>query len=191
MADGTMVDGLPALALTVSDGVAAGTREDRSGEVLLKRLTALGFEVRRDVVADEPDAIARLIAETADGGTRLVVTSGGTGLGPRDRTPEAIAGIIDYLVPGFGEAMRAEGRTHTPLASISRSLGAVRGQTLILCLPGSPKSCRGIARCGRDDPGPHARYAGRAHVAHVDDRHTRRRSAVPERPTAHKRAVDA
>ncbi len=140
MADGTMVDGLPALALTVSDGVAAGTREDRSGEVLLKRLTALGFEVRRDVVADEPDAIARLIAETADGGTRLVVTSGGTGLGPRDRTPEAIAGIIDYLVPGFGEAMRAEGRTHTPLASISRSLGAVRGQTLILCLPGSPKA---------------------------------------------------
>jgi len=68
-----------------------------------------------------------------------VLTTGGTGLGPRDCTPEAIAGIVDYLVPGFGEAMRAEGRTHTPLASLSRSLGAVRGQTLILCVPGSPK----------------------------------------------------
>jgi molybdenum cofactor synthesis domain-containing protein len=79
------------------------------------------------------------VASAADGGTRLVVTSGGTGLGPRDRTPEGVATIIDYLVPGFGEAMRAEGRRHTPLASLSRSFGAVRGRTLILCLPGSPK----------------------------------------------------
>jgi molybdopterin adenylyltransferase len=68
-----------------------------------------------------------------------VVTSGGTGLGPRDRTPEAIAPIADYVVPGFGEAMRAEGRTHTPLASLSRSFGAVRGQALIICVPGSPR----------------------------------------------------
>jgi molybdenum cofactor synthesis domain-containing protein len=78
------------------------------------------------------------VASAADDGTRLVLTTGGTGLGPRDRTPEAIAGIIDYLVPGFGEAMRAEGRRQTPLASLSRSLGAVRGRTLIVCLPGSP-----------------------------------------------------
>ncbi len=142
MGQGTTVEGLPALALTISDGVAAGTREDGSGDVLAARLTTLGFEVRREVVADEPNEIARLVAAAADGGTRLVVTSGGTGLGPRDRTPEAINSIIDYLVPGFGEAMRAEGRIHTPLASISRSLAAVRGQTLILCLPGSP---RGVA----------------------------------------------
>ncbi|HSM33300.1 MAG TPA: MogA/MoaB family molybdenum cofactor biosynthesis protein [Anaerolineae bacterium] len=132
------VDGLPALVLTVSDGVSAGTREDRSGDTAEARLTAMGFEVRRVIVADEPGEIARIVAAAADEGTRLVVTSGGTGLGPRDRTPEAIGSIIDYLVPGFGEAMRAEGRRHTQLASLSRSLGAVRGRTLILCLPGSP-----------------------------------------------------
>jgi molybdopterin adenylyltransferase len=133
------IDGQPALVLTVSDGVAAGTREDLSGAAVEERLTSLGFEVRRAVVADEPDDIARVVSEAADGGTRLVVTSGGTGLGPRDRTPEAIAPIADYVVPGFGEAMRAEGRTHTPLASLSRSFGAVRGQALIICVPGSPR----------------------------------------------------
>ena len=132
------VQGLPALVLTVSDGVSAGSREDRSGDAAEASLAALGFEVRRAIVADEPAEIARIVASAADDGTRLVLTTGGTGLGPRDRTPEAIAGIIDYLVPGFGEAMRAEGRRQTPLASLSRSLGAVRGRTLILCLPGSP-----------------------------------------------------
>ena len=135
----TPIDGLPALVLTVSDGVSASTREDRSGEVVAERLTGLGFEVRREVVADEPDDIARIVAGAADSGTRLVVTSGGTGLGPRDSTPEGVTSVNDYVVPGFGEAMRAEGRTHTPLASLSRSFGAVRGQTLILCVPGSPK----------------------------------------------------
>lgn len=132
------VDGLPALVLTVSDGVMAGARDDRSGSVLEERLAALGFEVRRDVVADEPTEIARIVADAADGGTRLVVTTGGTGLGPRDRTPEGVGSIVDYVVPGLGEAMRAEGRAHTPLASLSRSFGAVRGQTLIICVPGSP-----------------------------------------------------
>ncbi len=139
MPEQTTGEGLPALVLTVSDGVDAGTREDRSGDVVEERLGALGYAVRREVVADEPADIARVVAAAADDGTRLVVTSGGTGLGPRDRTPEAIGSIIDYEVPGFGEAMRAEGRTHTPLASLSRSLGGVRGETLILCLPGSPK----------------------------------------------------
>ena len=133
------VDGLPALVLTVSDGVSAGTREDRSGEVVAERLAGLGFEVRREVVADEPDDIASIVAGAADTGTRLVVTSGCTGLGPPERTPEGVSSIVDYFVPGFGEAIRSEGRTHTPLASLSRSLGAVRGQTLILCVPGSPK----------------------------------------------------
>jgi molybdopterin adenylyltransferase len=133
------VDGSLALVLTVSDGVTAGTREDRSGPVVAERLVAMGFTVERAVVADEPDQIASIVADAADAGMRLVVTSGGTGLGPRDRTPEGVTGIVDYVVPGFGEAMRAEGRTHTPLASLSRSFGAVRGQTLILCLPGSPR----------------------------------------------------
>jgi len=134
--------GWPALVVTVSDGVAAGTREDRSGAVAEGRLTELGFRVERSVVADEPEQIARIVAAAADRGTRLVVTSGGTGLGPRDRTPEAVGSVIDYVVPGFGEAMREAGRHHTPLASLSRSFAAVRGQTLILCLPGSP---RGVA----------------------------------------------
>jgi molybdenum cofactor synthesis domain-containing protein len=128
----------PCLVLTVSDGVMAGTREDRSGAVAEERLRDLGFAVERDVAPDDPDVIARKVVTASDRGARLVVTSGGTGLGPRDRTPEAIAPIIDYVVPGFGEAMRAEGRRHTPLASLSRSMAAVRGQTLILCLPGSP-----------------------------------------------------
>jgi molybdenum cofactor synthesis domain-containing protein len=133
------VDGLSALVLTVSDGVVAGTREDRSGPVVAERLTSIGFEVRQEVVADEPDQIARIVAEAADNGARLIVTSGGTGLGPRDRTPEGVSGVVDYVVPGFGEAMRAEGRTHTALASLSRSFAAVRGQTLIICVPGSPR----------------------------------------------------
>ena len=133
------IDGLPALVVTVSDGVVAGTREDLSGEVIEERLTGLGFTVSRAVVADEPDDIGRLVSRAADAGTRLVVTSGGTGLGPRDRTPEGVAAVVDYVIPGFGEAMRAEGRTHTPLASLSRSLAAVRGQTLIICVPGSPR----------------------------------------------------
>jgi molybdopterin adenylyltransferase len=133
------VEGLPAMVLTVSDGVIASTREDRSGPVVGDRLEGMGFKVRREVVADEPDQIARIVAGAADAGARLVVTSGGTGLGPRDRTPEGVSGVIDYLVPGFGEAMRAEGRTHTPLATLSRSFAAVRGQTLVICLPGSPR----------------------------------------------------
>ncbi len=125
--------------MTVSDGVADGTREDASGDVVEQRLATLGFAVERRVVADEPADIARLVVAAADAGARLVVTTGGTGLGPRDRTPEAVQGIVDYLVPGFGEAMRAAGRTHTPLASLSRSLAGVRGRCLILCLPGSPR----------------------------------------------------
>ena len=124
--------------LTISDGVASGTREDRSGPVVEERLAELGFRVERQTVADEPARIARIVAGAADDGTRLVVTSGGTGVSPRDRTPEAVGSIVDFVVPGFGEVMRSEGRSHTPLASLSRSFGAVRGETLILCLPGSP-----------------------------------------------------
>jgi molybdopterin adenylyltransferase len=131
--------GLLAMVVTVSDGVAAGTRDDRSGAMLEERLSSLDFRVERAVVPDEPDQIGGLVAAAADRGVRLVVTTGGTGVGPRDRTPEGIRPIADYLVPGYGEAMRAEGRRHTPLASLSRSFAAVRGQTLILCLPGSPR----------------------------------------------------
>jgi molybdenum cofactor synthesis domain-containing protein len=134
-----MTDAPGALVLTISDGVTAGSRMDESGTRLADRLTALGYVVRREVAPDEPEDVARIVREAADAGTRLVVSTGGTGLGPRDRTPEAVAAIVDYVIPGFGEAMRAAGRASTPLASLSRSLGAVRGRTLILCLPGSPR----------------------------------------------------
>lgn len=133
------MDGLPALVLTVSDGVATGMRHDESGEALAARLRVLGYDVARAVTPDEPEAIVEVLRRAADGGVRLVVSTGGTGLGPRDRTPEAVTSIADYVAPGFGEAMRAEGRRHTPLASLSRSLGAVLGRTLILCTPGSPR----------------------------------------------------
>jgi molybdenum cofactor synthesis domain-containing protein len=128
-----------AFVLTISDGVSEGSRVDQSGEQLEARLRALGFAVTRAVTADEPDDIAAVVASAADSGVRLVITTGGTGLGPRDRTPEALSGIVDYIIPGFGEAMRAVGRASTPLASLSRSVGAVRGRTLILAVPGSPR----------------------------------------------------
>jgi molybdopterin adenylyltransferase len=125
-----------ALVLTISDGVAAGTRQDESGPALADRLAALGFEVERNLVADEQAAIAAAVADGA-GRHALVVTTGGTGLGPRDRTPEALAGVLDYPVPGIGEQMRAAGRLATPFADLSRSLGGVMGRTLVIALPGS------------------------------------------------------
>jgi molybdenum cofactor synthesis domain-containing protein len=128
-----------ALVLTVSDRSYEGTREDASGAVLQARLATLGFEVERRVV---PDDMAR-IAEALLGGAarhRLVISTGGTGLTPRDVTPQATAGILDYEVPGIAEAMRAEGRRHTPLAALSRGLVGVRGGSLIVNVPGSPKA---------------------------------------------------
>jgi molybdopterin adenylyltransferase len=126
------------LVLTISDGVAAGTRDDESGRVLADRLAALGFDVQRAGVPDEPEQIAALVRDAA-GRHALVLTTGGTGLGPRDHTPQALEGVLDYLVPGLGEAMRAGGRRQTPLADLSRSLGGVLGDTLVICLPGSPR----------------------------------------------------
>lgn len=124
--------------LTISDGVAAGTRHDESGMLLAERLAAFGFQVERGAVADEPSAVAGAVREAIGLGHRLVVTSGGTGLGPRDRTPEAIRPLLDLDIPGFGEAMRAQGRAGTPLADLSRSFAGVIGQALVVCLPGSP-----------------------------------------------------
>jgi molybdopterin adenylyltransferase len=124
--------------LTVSDGVAAGTRHDESGQMLAERLTAFGYQVERGAVPDEPSAVAGAVRDAMGRGHRLVVTSGGTGLGPRDRTPEAIRPLLDFDIPGFGEAMRAQGRAGTPLADLSRSFAGVIGQALVVCLPGSP-----------------------------------------------------
>ena len=125
-----------ALVLTISDGVAAGTREDESGEALAQRLAELDFSVERETVPDEEQRIALAIADAADR-VALVVSTGGTGLGPRDRTPQTLHGLLDYEIPGFGEQMRAYGRTKTPMADLSRSLAGALGSTLVIATPGS------------------------------------------------------
>jgi molybdopterin adenylyltransferase len=135
---GPTTTGRSALVLTVSDRSAAGTREDASGQALEGRLAELGFEVERRVVPDEQWEIEQAIVSGA-AGHRLVVTTGGTGLTPRDVTPQATAVVLDYEVPGIAEAMRAEGRRSTPFASLSRGLVGVRGGSLIVNVPGSPR----------------------------------------------------
>ncbi len=127
-----------ALVITASDGVASGEREDASGAAIAERLVAMGFEVERRVVPDEVDAIARALVEGASA-HRLVMTTGGTGLTPRDVTPQATAAVVDYEVPGLAEAMREAGRRTTPMASLSRAIAGVRDRSLIVNLPGSPR----------------------------------------------------
>jgi molybdenum cofactor synthesis domain-containing protein len=128
-----------ALVLTASDRSAEGTRKDASGEALATRLTGLGFAVDRQVVPDDRSEIARRLRDAA-AGHELVVTTGGTGLTPRDVTPQATLDVVDYEVPGLAEAMRADGRLKTPFASLSRSVVGVLGRTLIVNTPGSPKA---------------------------------------------------
>jgi molybdopterin adenylyltransferase len=127
-----------ALVLTASDRSAAGLRDDASGDGVAGRLEALGFEVERLVVEDDREAIEVALRAAAERHP-LVVTTGGTGLTPRDVTPQATLAVLDYEVPGLAEAMRAEGRHKTPFAALSRAVAGVRGQTLIINLPGSPK----------------------------------------------------
>ena len=127
-----------ALVVTASDRSASGTRPDTSGELVGMRLAALGFSVERRIVRDDVDAIAAVIVA----GTRdhvLVVTTGGTGLTPRDVTPQATLSVLDYEIPGIAEAMRAEGRRTTPFAALSRGVVGVRSGALVVNLPGSPK----------------------------------------------------
>lgn len=130
--------GRSALVITASDGAAAGVRDDLSGVRVAERLEALGYAVERQVVPDEQTQIEIALA---DGARRhaLIVTTGGTGLTPRDVTPQATRAVIDYDVPGLAEAMRAAGRAKTPMADLSRGIVGVRRGTLIVNLPGSPK----------------------------------------------------
>jgi molybdopterin adenylyltransferase len=127
--------------LTVSDGVVRGEREDRSGAVLEELLRDEGHEVERRVVPDERDAISAAIAELA-GGARLVLTTGGTGFGPRDVTPEATTDIIERDAPGIAEAIRADSVRRTPHGLLSRGRAGTIGTTLVVNLPGSPGGCR-------------------------------------------------
>jgi molybdopterin adenylyltransferase len=130
-----------AAVVTVSDGVSAGMREDRSGDVLAELLAGEGFDVERRVVPDERDAIADAIAELA-ADARLVLTTGGTGLGPRDVTPEATITVLDRAAPGIAEALRADSIAKTPHGLLSRGITGVREATLVVNLPGSPGGCR-------------------------------------------------
>jgi molybdopterin adenylyltransferase len=130
--------------LTISDKAARGQREDTSGAAVREMLSALDVTVRRyEVVPDDREVIRqRLISWADDDGLDLIVTTGGTGLGPRDVTPEATREAIDYPAPGLAEAMRLEGLKHTPMAMLSRAVAGVRGRTLIVNVPGSPGSVR-------------------------------------------------
>ena len=127
--------------LTISDGVAAGERDDRSGDELERLLAADGYEVLRRVVPDEREMIAEAVAELADQAP-LVLTTGGTGMAPRDVTPEATLEVVDRVAPGIAEAIRADSSARTPHGLLSRGVAGVRGATLVVNLPGSTGGCR-------------------------------------------------
>jgi len=127
--------------LTISDSAVAGTREDRSGPALWTRAEELGWKVVETLIlADDIPEISSTLARLADGGQiDVVLTTGGTGVAPRDVTPEAARAVASRELPGFGELMRNEGRKSTRLASLSRGGALTRGSTLIVNLPGSPR----------------------------------------------------
>ena len=127
--------------LTISDGVAVGEREDASGDELEQLLGTDGYDVVRRVVPDEREEIWAAIRDLA-AETRLVLTTGGTGVAPRDVTPEATLGALDRIVPGIAEAIRADSIAKTPHALLSRGVAGTIGQTLVVNLPGSPGGSR-------------------------------------------------
>lgn len=141
---GRALDGVLVTILTLSDTVAQGRGEDRSGDAIAEALVREGATiVRRDVLADDREAISAALARYADqDGVALVLTTGGSGLGPRDVTPEATLAVVDRLAPGLVEAARARTHARTPLAMLSRAVAGVRKQTLIINLPGSPGAVR-------------------------------------------------
>jgi molybdopterin adenylyltransferase len=135
------VSGIQAAVITISDGTHAGTREDRSGPAVVARLEGAGYTVaHRMVVPDERDVIAACLRDLADGRQAgAVFTTGGTGITPRDVTPEATRDVIEKEIPGFGELMRSKGLASTPNAVLSRAVSGIRGGVLIVNLPGSPR----------------------------------------------------
>ena len=130
--------------LTISDSCALGKREDVSGRVIEDMLCNDKFEIsEKRLVPDDRDAIVNELVYFSDAaGVDVVFTIGGTGLGPRDVTPEATASACERMVPGFGEAMRLEGLKKTPNAILSRGVAGIRGKTLVINLPGSPRAVR-------------------------------------------------
>ncbi|MFJ8790073.1 molybdenum cofactor biosynthesis protein B [Streptomyces sp. NPDC102462] len=126
-----------ALVVTASNRAAAGVYEDKSGPLLADALKGLGFTVEGPQVVPDGDPVAAALRAAVDAGYDVVVTTGGTGISPTDRTPEATRAVIDYEVPGIAEAVRAFGRAKVPTAALSRGLAGVAGRTLIVNLPGS------------------------------------------------------
>ena len=132
-----------AAVVTVSDRGAAGERADASGPALVGLLRDHGYEVvRTSIVPDERDLIEAELIACAEKDVALVLTTGGTGFSPRDVTPEATAAVCERMAPGIPEAMRAASMAITPRACLSREAAGIRGRTLIVNLPGSPKACR-------------------------------------------------
>src|SRR6476646_4554209 len=131
-----------AAVITVSDACARGERIDESGEALVRLLTEISAEiVVRKIVTDDLQPLAETLKIHADSSeVNLIVTTGGTGFGPRDNTPEATQAVIEREAPGPAEAMRRETASKTPLAMLSRGICGIRGDTLIVNLPGSPKA---------------------------------------------------
>lgn len=127
--------------LTISDSVSRGEREDLSGAALVAFCRGMGWEVTSQLrLPDDPAGIREQLRELADSGrVELILTTGGTGVGPRDNTPEATEAIADRVVPGIAEEMRRKGLEKTPTAVLSRGVTATRGKTIIVNLPGSPK----------------------------------------------------
>jgi molybdopterin adenylyltransferase len=129
-----------AAVLTISDSSWAGKRQDQSGPAIVRDLEAAGFKVvHTSILPDERDAIAARLIECSEV-TRLVVTTGGTGIAPRDVTPEATLGVCDRVIDGVAEKIRFEGAKKTPFAALGRGVCGVRGKTLLLNLPGSPSA---------------------------------------------------
>ncbi len=130
--------------LTISDKGWSGQRQDKSSQVIKDSLSPLGSHVvKYEIIPDERDVIASKLAEWADEGSiDVILTTGGTGLGQRDVTPEATLSIVDRVVPGFAEAMRAETLNKTPMSMLSRAVAGVKGKCLIINLPGSPKAVK-------------------------------------------------
>ena len=129
--------------LTVSAKGSRGQRVDESGKVIKEALVSLGAgEIKYGIVPDERQAISGKLAEWSDAGVDLVLTTGGTGLTPRDVTPEATLDVLDRVAPGFAEAMRAYGMKQTPQAMLSRAVAGIRKKTLIINMPGSPKAVK-------------------------------------------------
>jgi molybdenum cofactor synthesis domain-containing protein len=167
--------GIRAAVLTVSDGVAAGRRPDASGPALAAEVERAfpGAQIDRAVEADDPVSVASRIRAWCDAGFDLVLATGGTGVAPRDRTPEAVRTLIEFEVPGLAEKMRAETGAAFPAAYLSRGMAGVRGATLIAALPGSP---RGAVDCFRAFEAllPHAiallRGEGAGHQVHPGGR---------------------